>query len=80
MAYRTIHGRDLEYVFGVVQSIYGNMQKATSKEAKAWITAYGTLFNAMTNLDNECTSLRYDNQRLKHENQFMIRMMQDNNQ
>lgn len=49
MAYRTIHGRDLEYVFGVVQSIYGNMQKATSKEAKAWLEIAGTAYISMPN-------------------------------
>lgn len=74
MSYTTIRGKKVPYTWQVSVDIYGSIQKATSEEAKHWMNSYQTLFDETRELDLECTTLKDENQRLRHENEFMLRL------
>jgi len=77
MAYTTITGREVPYTWQVAAEVYGNIQKASSEEAKHWMSSYKALFDETRELDLECATLRRENQRLRHENEFMLRLVNE---
>ena len=80
MPYKTIHGREVKFAYEVAVSIYGSLPRAKSEEAKAWLTAYQNAFDQLSNLDCECVTLREENKRLRYENEFMLRLVNDREQ
>lgn len=77
MTYRTIQGRDVFHPYEAVTKICGNMSRSMGDDTKAWMTQYQRLFDEMVNLDRECTTLRDAKRRLEHENEFMLRLVND---
>ena len=80
MPHKTIRGREIEYTYAVAAKIHGSSHAAKSKEAKAWMMAYQRAFDELTNLDMECVTLREENKRLRHENEFMLRLVNEREQ
>lgn len=80
MTYQTIHGKEIEYNHAIALRVHGSAFNVKSKEAKAWMDAYSYTFNQLVNIDRECVSLREENSRLRHENEFMLRLINDRNQ
>ena len=80
MPHRTIHGREIEYTYAVAAKIHGSSHAEKSEEAKAWMRMYQSAFNELTNIDMECVTLREENKRLRYENEFMLRLVNEREQ
>jgi hypothetical protein len=76
MSFRTVQGRDVEYPFEVIQKIHGSVS-LLSDDGRAWALEYQRVFDQLSNLDRECTTLRGEITRLKHENEFMLRLVNE---
>ncbi len=80
MTHRTIYGREIEYPYAVAAKIHGSSHAEKSEEANAWMMAYQRAFDDLTNLDMECVTLREENKRLRYENEFMLRLVNEREQ
>ena len=76
MTYKTIQGETIDYPFALsAKAAKGG--KGASDAAREVASESYRMFQALTSLDREVSFLRQENQRLKHENQFMIRLIND---
>jgi hypothetical protein len=73
MPHITALGHSVEYAFRVLSK---PMSKCTEKNKK-FIDTYQRLFDVMIHLDNHIITLREENMRLKHENEFMLRLINE---
>lgn len=71
MSYRTALGHEIGHPFEVA----GPAQSWTERDRR-WVGRYQDAFTVMTRLDNEVLRLQAEVQRLTHENQFMLRLIE----
>ena len=50
---------------------------AMKEKDRAWLVEYETCHRAMRNCQSENSVLKEENQRLRHENEFMLRLIND---
>jgi len=71
MPYRTSQGRTVDYPHGIAAKL---LHKGC-EDITSLVDATHKLFREMQNLDSELITLREENKRLKHENEFMLRLI-----
>jgi hypothetical protein len=68
--------KGLEYPSSVGARIYGNWDKCLSdSKAMEWVSAYQKVFDRLRRAESELVTFANENQRLKHENEFMLRLI-----
>lgn len=75
MPYKTSQGRTVEYPMALA----AKAAKSTD-DAREIVDKTFSIFREMQNLDIELITLREENKRLKHENEFMLRLINDRSQ
>lgn len=73
MPYKTSQGRTVEYP----HSLAAKLLSKGCEDVTALVDASHKIFREMQNLDSELITLREDNKRLKHENEFMLRLINE---
>lgn len=72
MAYRTSQGRIVEYPMAIA----AKAAKSTD-DAREIVDKTFAIFRELQNVDMELITLREENKRLKHENEFMLRLINE---
>ena len=73
MAYTTAFGRVVEYPFALA----ANAVRAGRDDVNQIVHDTHAIFSALQTADAAVITLRLENQRLKHENEFMLRLIND---
>lgn len=73
MAWTTSHGIKIEYPARVA----GKPLKDWDERDKQWVAKYTHLHAQAMRMDMELVALRAENLRLKHENEFMLRLINE---
>lgn len=71
MAWKTIYNVEIEYPWKAAGSPPGTW----SPDTHAWVSRYQRLFDQAQRMEAEICGLRDENLRLKHENEFMLRLV-----
>lgn len=73
MTYKTSQGRIVEYPMAIAI-------KAETEDAKYVVGKTRAIFRELQNLDAELITMREENKRLRYENEFMLRLINERNQ
>ena len=73
MAWTTSHGVRVEYPLGVT----GKHLKDWDERDEHYVAAYTHLLEQAMRMDMELVALRAENLRLKHENEFMLKLINE---
>lgn len=71
MPYTTALGAKVEFPY----TLAAQAAKSNNEVAKEIVNAAHDIFRALQNSDNRVITLTAENQRLKHENEFMLRLL-----
>ena len=69
--FETLDGRKLYYPWAAAQK----PSTEWTEHDKHWVTEYGSVFHALQSAEQEVLRLRADKLRLQHENEFMLRLI-----
>lgn len=70
MAYRALYGGDLEYPHAIA-----GPHHTWNEQTRRWVAEYQRLFSHMQDCEREIITLREQNKRLQHENDFMLKLI-----
>lgn len=73
MPYKTAQGRSVEYPM----QLAARLAKNGNDDTRELVDATHKIFRELQNLDYELTTLHEENKRLKHENEFMLRLINE---
>lgn len=76
MPWKTSTGRTLEYPHALLAK-YARSQKLTKDEVSELLYQISNIHEANLELDGLVITLRQDNLRLQHENEFMLRLVNE---
>lgn len=71
MAYKTAFGKDIEYPYALAAKAV----RTGSEDVIAVVNATHNIFTALQIADAEVITLREENKRLRYENEFIIRLI-----
>jgi len=73
MAYKTTLGREIKFPYSIASKLLVDC----SDDVRNLICDFSEAFEEIKRLDYEITNLRMTNQRLQHENDFMVKLIND---
>ncbi len=71
MSWKTIYGIEIAHPWDAA----GSPPSGWSESDKRWVSLYQRLFDQAQRMEGEICGLRAENQRLQHENDFMLRQV-----
>lgn len=75
MSYLTSSGQRVEYPFALASRIAFEGRKASTDDIRVLVHETSRIFNELQRADAEVITLRQQVQRLTHENEFMLRLI-----
>lgn len=81
MAYKTIFGVEIMYPYNAAVSVHKSYHLWMKSEiGKEWSSLYTKVFDQLQNVETDYITLREENKRLRYENEFMLRIINEREQ